>query len=287
MAEGTSFAIATQQAHKVGKSPKRFRTSEGVATAKAKMSRPVKEYRKTAGVSDIAIPIAAGTAMGAGALGGILLSVGPKGRERMKGERRDARLHSNLRNLLKSREERVAAHKKLKRYKHKTVGEAFRHGWSQGEKTAELAGFFDELEKTAGLAQVAERVIGEVLKTPARRFLTGALLGAALWGALPSRKKEEIKEQAGGEQKMPPIIILPQQKQRDVVAEELAKADPDFRGIGRGLLKHSTVGMTPLPKPQATTSFAQKQFNQSRRIGTSKAARPPDPNIRAVASVPR
>jgi hypothetical protein len=51
--EGTSksmaYAIATQQAHKVGKSPKGFRTSEGVSTAKAKFDRPKKEYQKTAG----------------------------------------------------------------------------------------------------------------------------------------------------------------------------------------------------------------------------------------------
>lgn len=43
-----AYAIATQQGHKVGKSPKGFRTSEGVATAKAKFDRPKKEYQKTA-----------------------------------------------------------------------------------------------------------------------------------------------------------------------------------------------------------------------------------------------
>lgn len=48
MKESTSFAVATQQGHKVGKSPKGFRTSQGMRTAKAKMTGPVKEYRKTA-----------------------------------------------------------------------------------------------------------------------------------------------------------------------------------------------------------------------------------------------
>jgi len=51
MKESTSFAIAQQQAHKVGKSLKSFMTPEGVRTAKAKMTRPVKEYRKTASLS--------------------------------------------------------------------------------------------------------------------------------------------------------------------------------------------------------------------------------------------
>ena len=54
-------------------------------------------------------------------------------------ELHDARLWSNLHNAFKSREERVKAHKKLKRYKHKTVGEAMRHGWSQGERLYKAA----------------------------------------------------------------------------------------------------------------------------------------------------
>lgn len=59
MDEGMSFAIATQQAHKLGKSPKtfkskvtgkkeRFGTPEGRRTAKAKFDKPKSEYKKTA-----------------------------------------------------------------------------------------------------------------------------------------------------------------------------------------------------------------------------------------------
>lgn len=48
MEESTSFAVATQQAHKVGKSPKKFRTKQGVREAKVKFSLPKKEYQKTA-----------------------------------------------------------------------------------------------------------------------------------------------------------------------------------------------------------------------------------------------
>ncbi|NQU76991.1 MAG: hypothetical protein HQ546_11825, partial [Planctomycetes bacterium] len=47
-AERVAYATATQQAHKVGKSPKGFRTPEGVRTAKRKHNRPTEEYRKTA-----------------------------------------------------------------------------------------------------------------------------------------------------------------------------------------------------------------------------------------------
>lgn len=46
-----AYAVGVQQAHKVGKSPKGFRTPQGVRTAKAKMTGPVKEYRKTAALA--------------------------------------------------------------------------------------------------------------------------------------------------------------------------------------------------------------------------------------------
>lgn len=46
-----AYAIGVQQAHKVGKSPKGFRTAQGMRTAKAKMTSPVKEYRKTASLA--------------------------------------------------------------------------------------------------------------------------------------------------------------------------------------------------------------------------------------------
>lgn len=50
MSESTSFAIATQQAHKVGKSSKKHRTPAGVRAAHAKMRRPMESYKKTAGI---------------------------------------------------------------------------------------------------------------------------------------------------------------------------------------------------------------------------------------------
>lgn len=58
-AEQVAFAVATQQAHRLGKSPKtfkskatgkkeRFGTPEGRREAKSKFDKPLKEYRKTA-----------------------------------------------------------------------------------------------------------------------------------------------------------------------------------------------------------------------------------------------
>jgi hypothetical protein len=47
-----AYAIATQQAHKVGKSPKGFRTPQGVHDAKQKYDEPKSEYQKTASESE-------------------------------------------------------------------------------------------------------------------------------------------------------------------------------------------------------------------------------------------
>ena len=49
----TAYALATQQAHKVGKSPKDFRTSEGVHEAKEKYDEPKAEYQKTAMLDEL------------------------------------------------------------------------------------------------------------------------------------------------------------------------------------------------------------------------------------------
>jgi len=44
-----AYAVATQQAHATGKSPKDFKTSKGVHEAKQKYDAPKSEYQKTAG----------------------------------------------------------------------------------------------------------------------------------------------------------------------------------------------------------------------------------------------
>lgn len=49
-AEQVAFAVATQQSHKLGKSPKSYGTAQGRREAKAKFDKPIKEYTKTAGI---------------------------------------------------------------------------------------------------------------------------------------------------------------------------------------------------------------------------------------------
>lgn len=68
--KSVAYATATQQAHKVGKSPKKFRTAQGVREAKAKFSLPKKEYQKTAMV--IPFPATKGVGIAAGVGLGVL-----------------------------------------------------------------------------------------------------------------------------------------------------------------------------------------------------------------------
>ncbi len=56
MPKSQAFAIATQQAHKIGKTPKGYGTAEGKKKAKMKYVLPKKEYRKTAGFTPFKPP---------------------------------------------------------------------------------------------------------------------------------------------------------------------------------------------------------------------------------------
>lgn len=56
MEKGTAFAIATQQAHALGKSSKGYGTSEGRRAAKAKYDAPKKNYKKAANPGRLSSP---------------------------------------------------------------------------------------------------------------------------------------------------------------------------------------------------------------------------------------
>jgi len=50
MPKDVAYPIAVQQGHKVGKTPKDFRTAQGVREAKQKYDEPKSEYQKSAGI---------------------------------------------------------------------------------------------------------------------------------------------------------------------------------------------------------------------------------------------
>jgi hypothetical protein len=56
MSRSTAFAIATQQSHKMGKSPKGYGTKEGKREARAKYDQPRKEYKRSANPGGLESP---------------------------------------------------------------------------------------------------------------------------------------------------------------------------------------------------------------------------------------
>lgn len=246
MAESTSFAIATQQAHKVGKSPKGFRTAEGVRTAKAKMQGPVKEYRKTAGAEEM--------------------------------------MAKRLKTLCSLRDKGFTSDRENKEieYLRDQLGEG------GALKTASFAGLFDELEKAASLAAAA-------------RFGVGVLLGSLLWNSMGGEEKQELKEraqEATGERGMPPIVIAPGREQQSLVEREMGKPDPDFRGVMGDLFKRPEdlererrirgvrqMWKGAMADPQRDPAAqARKVINRTSKVGQFGTKKPPEPNIRAVAT---
>jgi hypothetical protein len=142
-------------------------------------------------------------------------------------------------------------------------------------KTAMIAGFFDEIEKAASLAAAA-------------RFGVGVLLGSVLWNSLGSEEKEDLKEKARAvtsERRMPPIIIAPG-KSPTMVMREMAKADPYLPEVERRLGRLRDFFPEDLLKMGEPDPLAQsrKQFNKTRRVATFGTKKPPEPNIRAVAT---
>ena len=56
MRKSTAFALATQQSHRLGKSPKGYGTAKGKREAKAKYDQPKKEYTKTPNTGKLESP---------------------------------------------------------------------------------------------------------------------------------------------------------------------------------------------------------------------------------------
>jgi hypothetical protein len=56
MPKSTAFALATQQSHKMGKTPKGYGTAEGKREARAKYDKPKKDYVKGANPGNLETP---------------------------------------------------------------------------------------------------------------------------------------------------------------------------------------------------------------------------------------
>lgn len=249
--KSVAYAIATQQGHKVGKSPKAFRTSRGVREAKAKFQLPKKEYQKTAGAEEM--------------------------------------MARRLKTLISLRDKGYTSDRENREIKFLT-NQLYGDG---SMKTAQLAGLFDELEKMAGIGSTASKILEAVLKTPARKFLLGMILGSALYSGLDNKKKRQISEATDNKQ---PIVIMPPGRM-DALERDLSKSDPeDTLGLGRLsqyhapdirdlMEKKSEIGeLKPPELPKLDTDLAAKRLKASQNIGMMGRRQPPKPTIRGVVT---
>lgn len=124
--KAVAYAVATQQAHKVGKSPKDFRTPEGVHEAKMKYDAPKSEYQKTAGIEE-------------------QKRLALLAREAMKGGTSFKDVFKKIQSGGKKALAKLAPKE--------TALQAFESAGKVVTGSARLAGFFDELDKIAVLAQ--------------------------------------------------------------------------------------------------------------------------------------
>jgi hypothetical protein len=247
-----AYAIATQQGHKVGKSPKKFRTSEGVATAKAKFRLPRKEYRKTAGalktlktVAKEDLPYIAIPASVAG--GVITASLWPKKKKRSK--EKTAALTGFFDELEKMAAIPAAA--------------KFLAGVLLGSA---LWGSLDEEKK--------ERIKDKAQELTGRRSMPPIII---MQGQQANRAVQELaKADPSGEDVHQQLGYL-----RDILPPELRKES----ALGMDLRTKGEAGISRPPEPpEGAKSLSFQRLNKSQKIGKIEAVKPPKPNIRAVAT---
>ncbi|MHC4180572.1 MAG: hypothetical protein ACYSWU_23985 [Planctomycetota bacterium] len=278
MEESTSFAIATQQAHKVGKSPKGFRTAGGMREAKAKMTGPVKEYRKTAALAgffdemekDAGLKMKALKFLAGYLIAKKLFGLGqPKEKKMSKGEMRAMQMGMQMGaqstgargGITRSMEAEIAPFERsmsrIESDLRKHAAKDEKKPWYKKPPPLPLA-----LAGAAYGGQNLVKLVGEdLLKKevgPAAR-VAGAAGGVAVHEGLRHLRKK-----------------LDAKKER----EKAAAMGVDLRLKGPGGIQRP-----PFPT-EGSKGLALKQFKQSRKIGQTMAVKPPEPNIRSVTSLP-
>jgi hypothetical protein len=97
-----------------------------------------------------------------------------------------------------------------------------------------------------------------------------------------------------GERQMPPIFIAVTGPQQSVVERELRKPDPDLR-LGnlfahprdlelRSMYKGAAEMGTQQFVPEEDKSKSMQLLSRAQKVGTFGTKKPPEPNVRAVAT---
>lgn len=265
MEKGMAFALATQQSHAAGKSPKGFGTEEGKEGAKVKYTKPGKMVKKP-NPGSLKTPKLAS----------------------IKSELHSPRFYSNLRGYLtgEGREERLSHHGKIRKSR-KTVGQAAREGWSREKSAAAMSGLKPSAmwssisgvasRKPAWRAQAGFTPTG--MKTPAQKLQKSMDMGK--FDSSKGLKPLNIKvgqvlveltkaafnmSQYSGDMEMPSMRYasgIPSWKEPPV---KTAGPPPP-----RGKLKKANI------------ASPSRQLAKAQSVGAPRASAPPGPSIAQIA----
>jgi hypothetical protein len=266
-----AYAVATQQAHKVSKSPKDFRTPEGVHEAKMKYDEPKSEYQKTA---DLKKQKQIAEVISEAIKGGLH----PKKAFKMVEQGGIGALRS-----------------------HAPKSYAL-HAFEAAEKlgSLRLSGFFDELDK---IAEGGGAALGaELLGAPGAAIggyheggMRGAIGGgggalAGLGGGLVARhfiKKHLTGGEFGRKHPIASTVLeaLPMAVGSTVGGALGQHLMAKRAGVGVDLRHLTKSGVTKIHMPtEESLEQAKTKLERTQRVGADLKIKPPEPNIRAVAT---
>ncbi len=310
MTKSQAFAIATQQSHKLGKSPKGYGTKEGKREARVKYDKPRKEYTKGANPGDLESPklaamadelekeavnlaalknmsymgkrLAGGAALGAAGGAAAGAAAGGEG-GRLKGALKGALGGAALGGAAGYAAPRMAAHMKGGA----SLGQAAKNVGSEGSQ-----------QLREGAKTLGERALRPVKRLKSRRAVTQAekLKGKNLDSLAGAETAEALKEVSPETLKQIKSSITPEMAARGMNPEAAftllsrgARGGEDAAtAIARQVREAAGAGVagTPIVRsgPEAVTNIARRAVKPAPRGRTMMMTSPP-PGALKVASV--
>jgi len=245
MEKSTAFAIATQQSHKMGKSPKGYGTKKGKKVARAKYDKPRKEYVRGANPGKLESPKLAevgleeGLTAGGGALAGVGLGI--------------------LGAKLKAGRQAAKMSKLLKPSAPRTIGAKARSEWASElpklDPASQKAIMENPLVAQGGMApEMALMHIRDSMKP-----------GEKIVDFLARQKTPQVTSKIGS--------VLPS------FFDELTKIAASSAGEVPLIKDKLKTAMFPTsPTPMGSTAMdAQSRLLKSQKVGTPAAPKPPKP----------
>jgi len=262
MNKSTAFAIATQQGHKMGKSPKGYGTKKGKKVARAKYDKPRKEYVRGANPGKLNSPKLAEVGLEEGLIAGGGAALG-LGLGALGSKFRGARAAAKKAKLLKTPNIRPGATPRLE-----WAGEV-----SKLDPASQKAIMENPLVSQGGIApEMALMHIRQSMK-PGDKIVdflarqktpqVTSKIGSVLPGFLDELTKIAISQSDNP-------YMLDQIGEGKIRPKRAAAPDPKFR------VKQAMFPTSPTPMGSSGMD-AQKRLAKSQKVGTPAAPKPPKP----------